>query len=748
MGSPPTSTARPELTLEELEFIRRQRKENEWKSFVDTEYTRAKNARSPFERQWFINLAFYSGRQYVAPINIPGHGFRLTAPKAPAHRVRLVINLVRRAVRKECAKLTSSKPIPTVVPATNEDEDQTAAIVSETVLKAQFGNSKFESLYRLWIWWGVVTGSGFIKSYYDENEPDYDCMQLPDVELPPGVTIEVLEKINPKMAAFLKTPQPAKGRVCYSLVTPFNLYVPDLMVPDIQDQPYVIHILTKSPEWVRARFGFTPNCDARSANTALDAATIIAKGRESATTDAVLVKECWIKPGGHKDFPEGGLITIINDKVVQVRDKWPVPFPEFPFYQYKGIPSGGFYDDSVIVDLIPMQKEYNRTRSQMVEIKNTMGKPRLLYEKGSINPRMLSSEPGQSVPFTPGYNPPQVMPGVEYPQSMVNEVETLRSEFDDISGQHEVSNGETPAGVTSGTALAFLSEQDESSLSYQVAGIEYACEILGSHHLKYATTYWEDNRVIRITGRNNTFESIHWKKNAMEGNTDVRVQTGSALPQSKAARQALITEMMQNGFLAPEVGLEIMDFGGFDKAMEDYLVDKRQAMRENLKMQSGSDQMFELLMKPSPDMEPQMDDTGRMIVLDPNTGQYVPWQPQPPIPVNSWDNHEAHIKWHDQYRKGQEFEMLSETKKKAFELHVQAHKTAMMYDQVNMQGTLLQQGQFQPGMETQDPTGGEPTGPESDPNALGSPVGTPSGGPLASSTGALQEQYHREQGIR
>jgi hypothetical protein len=253
MGTRSDSSVVPD-TIAELEAVRRQRKENELKSWVDAELSRAKNARSPFERQWFINLAFYSGRQYVAPINIPGHGFRLTAPKAPSHRVRLVINITRRAVRKECSKLTSSKPIPTVVPATNEDEDQTAAIVSETVLKAQFGNSKFQSLYRLWIWWGVVAGAGFIKSYYDPNEPDYDCMELPKVELPPGLTLDILERINPELAKKLQTPRPVKGKICYSLVTPFNLYVPDLMVPDIQDQPYVIHTLTKSPEWVRSRF--------------------------------------------------------------------------------------------------------------------------------------------------------------------------------------------------------------------------------------------------------------------------------------------------------------------------------------------------------------------------------------------------------------------------------------------------------------------------------------------------------------
>src|SRR5690606_4337493 len=102
----------------------------------------------------------------------------------------------------------------------------------------------------------------------------------------------------------------------------------------------------------------------------------------------------------------------------------------------------------------------------------------------------------------------------------VNEVVQLRNEFDDLSGQHEISNGSTPTGVTSGTAISFLQEQDESGLTYQVRGIEYAVKMIGTHFLKFVTTYWSDERVIRIAGRNQTYESIHWKKSAAKGNTD------------------------------------------------------------------------------------------------------------------------------------------------------------------------------------------------------------------------------------
>lgn len=740
---PTTDTEQPDLLAMQMQLLAEQRRKQEIVAWVESEYVKCRSARVQFERQWYLNLAFYMGRHYVSPMDVPGHGFRLTVPKAPPWRMRLVINLVRKAVRKECAKLTSSKPIPTVVPATNEDEDQSAAVVSEAMIKAKFANAEFEREYRQWIWWGVVTGTSFMKSYYDASEPDYDAMKLPDKpRMPDGQPFpDNIIKLVDGLEDFLNTPVPAMGKICFEKVTPFHLYVPDLLCDDIQKQPYIIHMMTRTPEWVENKFGFKPNADARSSNTILDASSIIAKGSED-LLDAVLVKEVWIKPNGSKHFPQGGMVTIINGKAVQLVDKWPVPFQHYPFYKYDGLPTGGFYSDSVVVDLIPLNKEYNRTRSQIIEIKNTMGKPKIMYQEGSINPRKISSEPGQAIPYRAGYNPPVEMRGSEVPSAFWNEVAQLRTEFDDISGQHDISNGQTPSGVTSGTAIAYLEEQDSTQLSYQVASIEYCCELMGAHYLQYISKYWNEDRVIRVAGRNNTFESIHWKKSALAGNTDVRVQTGSALPVSKAAKQALITEMMQNGFLAPEVGLEILDFGMFERAMEEYLIDKKQANRENLKIQDIPDSVLQVLMNPAPGPN------GEPPMTDPYTGQQLNWDgtpfiPKPPIPVNSWDNHEAHIKWHNNFRKTQEFEQLSDLKKQALESHVQLHQAAMsmaMMNQFGMQvggppqgGMGMDQGGMPMDNGMPPPMEQGPTGPQG------------AGGSMSQDTASMQDNYSRQQ---
>src|SRR5690349_20834970 len=161
-GSPSLPTTGTEATpsplnpLAILDQMRQKKLDQELVAWVDTEFQKMKTARAVYEQQWYLNLAFYHGRQYVNPIDVPNVGFRLKTPAAPPHRVRIVVNKVRTALRTEYSKLTSSRAVPTVIPATNEDEDFMAARVGEQILKTQFHNTRFRKEFKRWVWWGSI----------------------------------------------------------------------------------------------------------------------------------------------------------------------------------------------------------------------------------------------------------------------------------------------------------------------------------------------------------------------------------------------------------------------------------------------------------------------------------------------------------------------------------------------------------------------------------------------------------------
>ena len=115
----PTGDAKPSK-LSALEAKRQMESLGVW---VNSEYQKCKNARSAIERQWYLNMAFYYGNQYVTPLgNIgvsSGASAKLTIPQVPPWRTRLIVNRIRPIIRTELARTTSQKPSASVIPASS-----------------------------------------------------------------------------------------------------------------------------------------------------------------------------------------------------------------------------------------------------------------------------------------------------------------------------------------------------------------------------------------------------------------------------------------------------------------------------------------------------------------------------------------------------------------------------------------------------------------------------------------------------
>lgn len=617
-------------------------------SFAKENFFKLKNNRTQHERQWYLNLAFYFGRQNVLAQNVRGVGTRLIVPPAPPWRVRTVVNRIRPIIRTELSKLTSQKPSATVIPSSNEEADLFAAQAGEQIWESMYFGKDLKKVLSRTLWWTLVTGTGYTKTYWDSNK------------------IDVVSGMP--------------GDICYDPETPFHILVPDLREIELENQPFVIHSSTRSPEWVNMHYRQTldgkevkPN--ARSNNEILDDAFLNLLGASEIDPNSVLIHEVFIKPGMHPKFPEGAMFTTTEDQVVQFHDMYPYQHNEFPFAKFDHIPTGKFYSDSVIVDLIPIQKEYNRTRSQIIESKNKMSKPQLTAPAGSIDAAKMTTEPGQVIFYKPGFQPPTPIPLQPIPNYVMQEVQQLQQDMDDISGQHEVTRGGVPPGVTAATAISYLQEQDDSKLSATVDSIESGVEKIARHTLSYVGQYWDVPRLVKITGTDGSFDSAMFKGAQLNGNTDIRVEAGSALPTSKAARQALITDFMKLGFIKPEEGMAILEMGGITKLYEAVKIDQAQARRENLKMQNMDQQLIISSIQES--MNPVDPATGQPMPSPVNERTGKPMLPEPSIPVNTFDNHAIHIDTHNRFRKSQAFESLPPANQILFELHVQKHMEAI-----------------------------------------------------------------------
>jgi len=627
-------------------------------TWVEDQFKKCKQIREDHETQWYLNLAFYTGKQYVRPLR-SGTAIVFQTPKAPPWRVRLVINRVRGIIRTEIAKLIAQRPTAYVIPATGEEQDKAAARAAEQIWEAAYRDKEIKKLLRRVLWWGTICGNAFLKSYWDQSAGDKQ--QHPET----GQEFAI-------------------GDVKMEVVSPFHLLVPDLTIEEIEEQPYVIHSTIKTAEYVKRTYGVDVSPKVSATDELFRTEFLNIKNDASVTKkDGVLCHEVWIKPYGHKLFPRGGLLTVVDSQVVQRVDGYPYPHGEYPFAKFDHIQTGKFYADSVITDLIPLQRELNRTRSQIIESKNLMAKPQLMAPKGSIDPRKITSEPGQVIQYQPGLNPPTPLPIQSLPSYVLQEVDRLVQDMDDVSGQHEISRGQNPSQVTAYSALSYLQEQDESKLASSVASVEEFVEKVARQYLKYVIYYWDIPRAVRIVGRDKSVDAAIWKASDLRGNTDIRVEPGSAIPLGKQQRQAFLLDLFKLGAIDPNMLFDLLEMNDIRDANDEFLVDKHQAFRENMLMTEAGAVM------PPDLMQPQMGPDG----------QEVPPQiPQMFLP-NSFDNHEAHIQFHNLFRKSQEFDNQPDIVKQLFEHHVNMHQMALM---TGFQPTAGMPG-GQPGMVLENP---------------------------------------------
>jgi hypothetical protein len=334
---------------------------------------------------------------------------------------------------------------------------------------------------------------------------------------------------------------------------------------------------------------------------------------------------------------------------------------------------------------MPIQKDYNRTRSVMKEAANLAGKPQWWMTKGSYDVAKHTSEPGLIIQVNPGFEGPKPLEQPELPQQVKDELDIAIRDMDDISGQFEISKGRTPPGVEAASAIAYLQEENDTILYHTVASIEAAIQKIGIQSLSLVHEFWTEDRVVRATSKNSYFEARVFKGSDLNPFMDFRVESESVAPRSKAAKQAFITELLKTGALPLDKAMRYLQMNETNKLYEELMVDSRQAQRENYMMSKGTslykntgqtDQMGQ----PIPRTAIQKDDKGKEIT-DPKTRQPV----MQPVTINDFDNHPIHVLEHENYMKSQEYELLDPQIQQIFLDHLTEHKQEMLQEQMAQQ---------------------------------------------------------------
>lgn len=676
------------------------RESKEGKALVDwarSEYNRCRSLKAKVSRQWYVNLNMVFGRQWLEAINTATGQPQLRTQQAPKWKRRKIINRLRAFVRTEQSKFVSQLPNVVCVPSTAEDEDVRSAFAGEQVWMSYSEVKRFRRQYGAAIWWTVVTGNGFLKVWWDKDLK---------VKMPNG--------------------EEDTGDIGFRKISPLNIFIPEPREREVDDQPYIIEAYLRPLEWAQQAYAEQlkdVKLSASTNNTAFLMDEAFTRTGSTDKLDSVVVQEVWVKPGSTKQLPDGGYLVLVDDYLVDYYIGAPYAHGEYPYTKFEHMYNDTFWADSPLVDLIPLQKEYNELRTDIAIAARRMGSPQLLAAKGSIDPSRMTNEPGSIIAYVPGLPEPKPLPMTSIPQYVIDQQDRLLSDFEDVSGQHEISMGKAPTGITAGTALAYLGERDDAFLTPQYQGIEEGFERVAKQTLVLFQQYVDMDRKIKVIGLDGAMDTLLLSGADIANGTDVRVERGSSIGQSQAAKQAQVMDMVSLQIIPPEQALKLMELGGPQKVLDIVSAAEKKAQRENMRMKAFKDKPDELATANAAfvDQAVQMIEVERpeMLALPPEQlyqqiEQFLP----PVIPVDDFDLHEVHIETHNRYRMSQEYETLPPDVKAQFEKHVAWHE-----QMGGMQMQMQLMAQMPPELEAQDAqaAGEPPAGP------AGPPEGDPSG---------------------
>lgn len=640
-------------------------KESEKKlaSFVQSQYKIAEDAkRSVVESAW-LGVAFYSGKQW-SRWNTQTRV--LEEPTPPPWRVRMVLNYVQPTVEALVGKLTENRPGFIVMPATDDDDDMESARQSEKVLSYVWNQLTMDTKVHEFSKWMATTGTAFFKVWWDPSRgQEYEFTKE-------GRVVEHGEGIFPEDGRKKKKKEETE-RALTGFPVVDVLSVLDVAwdpgAKDLDAAQWVIHANMMHIDhirdlWKKGKYVSTEETvesDNFSANIIKEFASENG-GDDEKFLDRMMVLEYYERPSPR--HPKGRYMVVSGDVVLDEEDE--LPYGEIPIVMARHITSPGkFAGEGVVKNLIPAQKELNKSVSQRIENKNLHANPKWLAERGSIERHQFNDQPGEVILYSrTASRPPQPLP----PPPLSPEHRMIQEEqiahIQAISGITDIMRGSTPSGI-SGRAIGLLSDIEQTQLGPTVREMEHAIERVCHRILRYWRDYMPIEMSIRVAGRNHTVEVFKFHASDIKS-TDVKVEGNSMLPRHQSYRREQVMQAFQVGLLGdptdPRTKMsarKMMEFGDRNIAEGDNSSDRTYAREEIEILRSGGE-----------------------------------------VDVQPWEDHITHIDEHLRFMKTVDFRLLPPEAQEGFTRHIAWH---YYLESQNQSGTPWWQGYVQGGVPEMPP---------------------------------------------
>ena len=547
-----------------------------------------RRGRQGLERDWKLNLAFYKGNQYVNYNKRSGQLDYLPVEdgEKPRYRVRLTSNQIQAGSHSLLAQLTKTKPQIYGVPSSGAPHDMRAAQMAEKLFDHWWHDLDLHTKLQEALLWGIIAGQGYWKISWDAHAGKPMKFML-DPMGNPILDDDMREAFRSELEQAGMQPIEQTvymGDVSVKVMSPFDVYL-DPAPGVYEESRYAFCGHGMDPDEVYERYGKRVQPDSVATDPDISLPFRTAEDRIEPT-----VKKIWFgyfrpQPG----MPKGRYVVFCENPNTILHDApWPFPTNDLPLVKFPGIRvPGQVYDDAVVTSARPLQKELNRTISQIVEYKNLTIRPRIVAPIGSLREK-ITNEPGAVVTYQPiGGQKPEIDRLPSMPPYVFEHLRDINARLRDTFGLQEITEGKPPPNVEAGIAIDLLQEMATDRWAPTVQQIETGLARAGKLLVSLAQKYYIEPRLIKIHGEGGRIQTERFMQADIPSGVDFYAEAGSGLPRTRAARMARVEKLMEMGMITPQNAWKHVDMADMRGARTLMQADEEHAERENEKLLKG-----------------------------------------------------------------------------------------------------------------------------------------------------------------
>ena len=471
---------------------------------------------------------------------------------------KFVINHLYDMTETRISQMTRIKPTIDVLPTNDEFEDKNAAKAVKFLINHLWYINDMDSILQKMQRNARIFGEAYCFIEWSPDKGDLHPLYVKARDK--NIDLDLLDNMGNSIGKIDKDKPIYIGDIKYEIEVPWRVYLQ--RQKKFEDVEYCFRVKVQSTEDVKKEY---PN-----KKNKLKSDTNVKAFSSDDLTEHLLEEETVIYEFFHKKTkhcPQGYYCKFTKDVILE--------YNELP-YSHGGLPFERLTDMDIPEQLNgvsayemirPIQNMHDNLSTLLSKNIYLMGHAKWIMPRGACKIESLGND--NTIVQYQGPTPPQMLQTQPNPAEAYAFRNALRDEMGQIYGVQGVSRGTPPAGITAGVALQFLNEQEQERATSDVAKHNTLIQDIARKTIAVAGDYYQpdDGRMLRIVGKDNKYAIRHFDSANLSKDYDVRMQVGSALPESKAGKIQRIVEIMQlkPDLLSNERWVDLLELGNTDK---------------------------------------------------------------------------------------------------------------------------------------------------------------------------------------